>query len=159
MRKILIATPHLKSGGVEVSMIRFLKELIKDKENKVELLLLKKEGIYVDEIPKEVFVNIVSYDDDIYNYNNEFKHIKDIKGIAKKIKFFFYRLNLKIVLRKGNWSKYYNIILKHVNPLKKDYDLVIDWHGYGHFLTSIVASKTKSSKKAMWIHDEKNKWI
>lgn len=159
MRKILIATPHLNSGGVEVSMLRFLNELIKNKENKVELLLLKKEGLYVNNIPEDIPVNIVSYDDDIYNYNYEIKDVRNIDGIMRKIKFFFYRLKLKMALNKNAWSRYYDIILKHVVPIRNEYDLVIDWHGYGHFLTSVVACKTVSKKKVMWIHDEKNEWI
>ena len=83
MRKILITIPTLNSGGVEVSLVRFINELSRDKNNKITLLMLKREGLYLDSIPDSVEIIEVSYDDRMYSYNNKFSDIKNIKGIRK----------------------------------------------------------------------------
>lgn len=159
MRKILMAVPYLHSGGVEVSLIRFLKEFVKNKNNDITLLLLKQEGMYLKDVPKNIKIIQVSYDDDIYSYDHQIKDIKHIKGINKKIKFFRYRLRLKKFLSNNDWENYYKEILKHVNEVNGNFDLAIDWHGYGHFITTVVAEKVKAKKKVFWIHDEKNEWL
>ena len=46
-----------------------------------------------------------------------------------------------------------------VTKLDKYYDLAIDYLGYGHFLTSVIAAKVNARRKAMWIHDEKVDWL
>lgn len=159
MRKILITIPTLNSGGVEVSLVRFINELSRDKNNKITLLMLKKEGLYLDSIPDSVEIIEVSYDDRMYSYNNKFSDIKNIKGISRKIKFFNYRMKLKNKLARNDWEGYYKIILEHVNNISSEYDIAIDWHGYGHFVSALTASCVNAKKRAMWIHDEKNEWL
>lgn len=159
MRKILITIPTLNSGGVEVSLVRFINELSRDKDNKITLLMLKREGLYLDSIPDSVEIIEVSYDDRMYSYNNKFSDIKNIKGISRKIKFFNYRMKLKNKLARNDWEGYYKIILEHVNNISSEYDIAIDWHGYGHFVSALTASCVNAKKKAMWIHDEKNEWL
>lgn len=159
MRKILIAIPYLNSGGVEVSLIRFLKEFVKDENNDITLLMLKKEGMYLNDVPKNVKIMQVSYNNDIYSYDHQIKDIKNIMGINEKIKFLKYRLRLRKYLSSNDWGKYYKEILKHVNEVEGSFDLAIDWHGYGHFITTVVAEKVKACKKVFWIHDEKNEWL
>lgn len=159
MRKILIAIPTLNSGGVEVSMIRFIKELSKNKDNEIVLLMLKKEGIYLKNIPNNIKIIEVDYNEQIYSYFNTIKDIEKVNGVINKIKFLIFRLRLKKYLKFGNYKKYYELFLKHVLPIKGKYDIAIDWHGYGHFITTVVASKVDAKKKAMWIHDEKNEWL
>lgn len=159
MRKILVAIPYLNSGGVEVSLIRFLNELSKNEDNKIDLLMLKKEGMYLKELPKNINIIETSYDNDIYSYERKINDVKEIKRLSEKIKFLIFRLKLKRCLQKNDWSAYYKLLLTHVKNLSDEYDLAIDWHGYGHFITSIVAEKISARKKAFWIHDEKNEWI
>ena len=159
MRKILITIPTLNSGGVEVSLVRFINELSRDKDNKITLLMLKREGLYLDSIPDSVEIIEVSYDDRMYSYNNKFSDIKNIKGISRKIKFFNYRMKLKNKLARNDWEGYYKIILEHVNNISSEYDIAIDWHGYGHFVSALTASCVNAKKRAMWIHDEKNEWL
>ena len=159
MRKILITIPTLNSGGVEVSLVRFINELSRDKDNKITLLMLKREGLYLDSIPDSVEIIEVSYDDRMYSYNNKFSDIKNIKGISRKIKFFNYRMKLKNKLARNDWEGYYKIILEHVNNISSEYDIAIDWNGYGHFVSALTASCVNAKKRAMWIHDEKNEWL
>lgn len=160
MKKVLITTPSLNSGGVEVSLIRFLKELSKNKDLKIDLLLLKKEGMYLKDVPNNVTLIELEYDNSIYSYNNNKDYIKNIKSFWNKFKFLIYRTNLKICLLLNKWDWYYKKVLKHVKNIEKKYDLAIDWHGYGHFVTALVASdKIVSNKKITWIHDAKIDWL
>lgn len=159
MRKILIAIPYLNSGGVEVSLIRFLIELSKNNDNNIDLFMLKKEGMYLKELPKNINIIEASYDDCIYSYERKIGDISKIKGIKQKLKFLNFRIRLRRNLQNNNWPKYYKLLLKHVQNIPGKYDLAIDWHGYGHFITTIVAEKVNARKKVFWIHDEKNEWI
>ena len=158
-KNILIAIPTLNSGGVEVSLIRFIKELSKNENISITLLLLKKEGIYLKEVPKNVKILEIKYDNNLYNYNNKKEDIKKYKKFFDKVKFLKIRLPLRNLLKKNNWEEYYKLLLSHVLPIDGKYDLAIDWHGYGHFITTIVADRIIAKKKAMWIHDEKNEWL
>lgn len=158
-RKILVSVPSLVSGGVEVSMIRFLNVLASDKNNDIVLLMLRKEGMYLKDVPSNVKIIEVLYDNDLYSFNNKFSDIKKINNVKDKFKFFFYRLKLKNKLKHNDWDSYYKIILEHVIDVEGEYDLAIDWHGYGHFMTTIIAEKVRAKNKVMWIHDEKNEWI
>lgn len=157
-KNILIATAYLNSGGVEVSLIRFLKELSKNKDINIDLLLLKKTGIYVNDIPKNVNIVEVEFDKEIYDYDNGKRFINKCK-YSDMFQFITYRLYLRILLLFDKWSKYYETILKHTLPIQKKYDIAIDWHGYGHLISSIVGEKVNANKKVMWIHDEKNEWL
>ena len=159
MKKIIIGVPTLNSGGVEVSLVRFLDELSKNKEVKITLLLLKKEGLYLDSISKDIEVKTVTYTDDIYSYDKRISDIKNIKGIKNKILFFRYRNKLRKLLKENDWENYYKLVLSKVNKISGRYDLAIDWHGYGHFMTTVIADIVSAKKKAMWIHDEKNEWL
>lgn len=158
-KNILIAIPTLNSGGVEVSLIRFIKELSKNKDISITLLLLRKEGIYLKDIPKNIKVLEIKYYDSLYDYNNKKEDINKYTNIFDKLKFIRIRLKLRKLLVKNNWEEYYKLLLNHVLPIEGEYDLAIDWHGYGHFVSTIVADKVISKKKAMWIHDEKNDWL
>lgn len=159
MKKIIIGVPTLNSGGVEVSLVRFLDELSKNKEVKITLLLLKKEGIYLDSIPKGIEIKTVTYMNDIYSYDKRISDIKNIKGIKNKILFFRYRNKLRKLLKENDWENYYKLVLSKANKISGRYDLAIDWHGYGHFMTTVIADIVSAKKKAMWIHDEKNEWL
>ena len=158
MKKIIIGCPTLGSGGVEVSLVRFVKELSKDKNINITLLLLEKKGIYLKDIPKDVHIIEAKYIDDMYKYNGVLKDISHVKGIGNKIKYFNYRYKLKKYKNKNDYKSYYNLIYSKMIPIKDKYDLAIDWHGYGHFITHVI-SNIDANKKCMWIHDEKNEWI
>lgn len=157
-KKILIGVESLGSGGVEVSLIRLLNLMSKNECLNIDLLLLKKEGIYLNQVPKNV--NIISFDisNEMYFYDNKFSYIKNVKGFSK-LKFIIYRLKLSFYLKIKRWDLYYKLLLSKVNNLNKEYDLAIDFLGYGHFLNTCIIDKVTANKKIMFVHDEKNDWI
>ncbi len=157
-KKILIAIPTLNSGGVEVSLIRFINELAKREDLIIDLLMLEKVGLYLKDIPKNVNILEVKYTNDMYNYNNHFSDYKKYSGL-NKLKYLYLRFKLRSYVSRNKWEDYYKTILSHTEAIPTEYDLAIDWHGYGHFITTIVAEKVHAKKKAMWLHDEKNEWL
>ena len=158
MKKIIIGIPSLVSGGVEVSLVRFIKQLSANKDLDVTLFMLEKKGMYLDDIPDNVKIVEAEYVDYIYEYNKSIKDIFNIKGFFKKYKFFVYRNKLRKLQKKELWKQYYDLILSNVIIPNVEYDLAIDWHGYGHFITAVI-SNIKAKRRAMWIHDERNSWI
>lgn len=59
MKKIYIAANSLELGGIETSLISWIKELSKDKKLKITLMLERKEGMFLPEIPENV--KIIKY--------------------------------------------------------------------------------------------------
>ena len=59
MKSILIVMPDLKSGGAERSLVNFLTEC-DEKRYKIDLLLFRKMGIFLTQIPN--YVNIIEPD-------------------------------------------------------------------------------------------------
>ena len=56
-------------------------------------------------------------------------------------------------------NQLYEKLLDCTETETEEYDLLLDFHGYGYFLTAYGAKKIKAKKKAMWIHDENVWWI
>ena len=54
MKKILFVTGDLHSSGVTTSMINYIDELSKNKDLKIDLLLDKNKGDYVNNISKDI---------------------------------------------------------------------------------------------------------
>ena len=157
-KNILIVIPAMISGGVEVSLVKFLKYLSKDKNLNIDLCLFERGGVNYKLIPNNVNIIDVNYKNDIYNFNNGIKDIIKYKGILK-IKFLFFRILLKLKLLNDNWQGYYSLFLKKIIPIKKEYDLAIDYRGYGHLSSCFLAEKVNAKKKIMWLHDEKINWF
>lgn len=157
-KRILIAVESLESGGVEVSLVRLLNKLILKKNIDVDLLLIKKKGIYLDKIPKDVKIIELKTKNKIYNYDNPFSYVNELKGLTK-IKFIIFKLKSFLYRKINREHLYYKLLLKNTIRLPEKYDIAIDYLGYGHFLGSYIADKVNAEKKVMWIHDEKNDWL
>ena len=57
MKKILFSAYSLDVGGIETALITLLKEIASKYE--ITLVLEKKEGIFLNELPKEI--NLITY--------------------------------------------------------------------------------------------------
>lgn len=74
MVKVLFVISALEAGGAEKSLINLL-NLFDYNRYQVDLLLFKKEGIFMDQIPEEVRI-IEAPDDLFYLYNIHGRQIK-----------------------------------------------------------------------------------
>ncbi len=157
-KNILVVIPSLISGGVEVSLIKFLNYLSNNKDFNIDLCLFERKGMHYNSIPKNVNILDIKYTDDMYSSSNKFSDKNKYKGI-KKLKYILFRLKLKMKLTFDDWQGYYSMFLEHINSFEKEYDLAIDYRGYGHLSSALVADNVKANKKVMWVHDEKIDWF
>lgn len=159
MKKIFIGVPFIKHSGVEVALINLLKELSKDKELEIDLYVLKETKIFRTEIPNSVNINVIEYENEIYNYNLRFRDVFKIESLTLKIKFLLYHLKLLIYDKLKRNDLFFLEKIKYSKEINKDYDIAIDFHGYSTFFSYYVALKVHAKKKVMWVHDENNNWI
>lgn len=149
MKKILFITKSMGSGGTEVSLLNLLKKI--HNEYDITLAVLKKEGIYINDIPENVKI-IEIYNDELKRIDNEFLFDK---------KHFLSSLNLVIlkILKRLNIRFIYAYQLRKLKKMDFTYDIAVDFHGYGYFGTPFIIKKVNAKRKFMFVHDEKIDWI
>ena len=83
MKKILFASYDLNIGGIETSLVTLLNTLSKNEDNEITLVLEKKQGVFLDQINKNI--NIIEY------IPNSSKNIivRKFINMLKRIKFVF----------------------------------------------------------------------
>lgn len=150
MKKMLIVMMHLGMGGAEKSLVNFLNELSPN-DCKVDLLLFKKEGILLEQVPS--WVSIIDTPRDVavlYGSNPINKKEKYLKCIR-------YWGTLCATMQTHNnerkqfvrWKKYYT---KHIDRLKEKYDIAISYVS-GEIMNYVV-EKVDASLKATWVHTD-----
>lgn len=158
MKKILIAVRELDCGGTEVAMINLLKNLNPQKFE-ITLLLARKRGVYLDRIPpyvkiieipfkKEKFRYYISDDESLVKNNIQKNNIKIIRKFVRTFGNILKEVNYNLDL-------YNEYLLTNTEKLNEEYDLALDFYGYGYFQSAYIAKKVKARKKIMWIHDER----
>ena len=151
MKKILFVIMHLKMGGAERSLVNLLNEI--DYNNYlVDLLLIKKEGELISQLPKNVNLMETPYELHALFSNK----IESVKGIQ----LFFVRIHSIInstvygKIKLGDdcavrWNQFYD---KRIRGLDAEYDVAISYlAGPSMFY---VANKVKAKKKIVFIHND-----
>ncbi len=156
-KNMLFVMINLYNGGAERSLINLLKLLDYNKYN-VDLLLFKKEGTFLKEVPSEVSIIELDETSRILYGNNEKKSLINIY-------FYIYRAFATIISRlfsiKYNkqkrifrWKNFYS---KKIKKLTKKYDTAIAYmHGEP---TYFVSEKVDSTNKVCWIHTDYSAYI
>lgn len=144
MKNILVLAKSLGGGGAEVALIEFLNHLDMERCN-VTLLLLDKDEEYKYRLNKNVNIKYLEFDKPIYK-----KMVSMYSVIGKVIK----------KVRLNAYFDIYHYVLTHTNLcISNNYDLALDFYGYGSFTTEVLAKAIKSKKKATWLHDGKMPWL
>ncbi len=147
MKKVLVLMTTLYNGGAERSLVNFLKELPDDKYE-VDLLLFKREGIFLDQVPK--WINIIEIP----------KQLKQLYSpLSKAGALMPYKVMANVLCRiptkKDRVRRYYRWKYFYSNmipKLKKEYDVALSYvSGEIMYFTS---EKVKASKKYVWIHND-----
>lgn len=153
--KILFTMRDLDTGGVQKSLIDLLKcmeDYIDLDKDKIDLLVLKKYGQYVNDVPK--YVNVIEANKDFWYFGVSQKDAKKF-GFLFKIKRIFKALESKIF---GN-KRLLNKALKNEKILGK-YDKVISYSisisnkGLYSGWSEIALNKTISKEKIAFIHND-----
>lgn len=126
---ILIGSVHMEVGGIERTLISLLKRIDYSKYN-VDLMLLKPEGDFYKEIPKEVRV-ITPYESFIVK-----KIVLSNNFICKAIKHLMFN--------------YYTASWFTTN---KEYNAAISYSGYYPF-TDMYIGQSAALKKLIWVHTD-----
>lgn len=138
MTKIVILNNDLDLGGIQRSLIDFLKFLSSNKSYEVHLILWQRGGVLLDEVPEST--NIYFYD-----YPETLRKI-----LAKRNN----HLKFQKLLRYFTFKFYQSIVRKpwlFYQPLNQNFDIAISYsqNGYPLFYT---IDRILSKKKYLWYH-------
>lgn len=152
-KKILFMLINMNIGGTEKALLTMLSEIDKEKYD-VTLLMLQKEGDFLDEIPDWVNVNYLEGYKEIQDDLNNPLQISALKALLSlKISKFINMLNIyyqyKVNEETYPWIEY---ILKDYPVIEEEYDLAVAYAGPMDFISYFVVNKIKSKKKIQWIH-------
>lgn len=145
LKKILIVMLSLYNGGAEKSLVNFLNELPEDKYE-LDLLLFKREGIYLQQIPSHV--NLLDTPIDIrllYSPLHKAKRMFFTKFFGTLFSRLLYGASYKAA--GFRWKYFYS---KCIEKLDKKYDVAIAYIS-GEILW-FVDEKVHADKKITWVH-------
>lgn len=157
MIKILVLTNSFTIGGTEAALNSLLK-MLDSEQYQVTVLAITKEGAMLEEIPERIEVKQLPFTKSKYRIfvSGRKEKTDSLKTLAAKIEKKYYYFRYK---QNEESNRFYEKMLDYTFPLEEEYDLMLDFHGYGYFLTAFGAKKVKAKKKAMWIHDENIWWL
>lgn len=155
MKNILIASFDMEVGGVERSLISML-ENFDYKKYKVDLMLYRHQGDFIDLIPKQV--NLLAEDPHYATFRKSIKEIIKEKHFPIAGARILSKINADLVgkIKKMAEPGYYQMQLmwKYALPflpkIEKEYDVAISYLWPHDF----VAEKVKAKKKIAWIHTD-----
>lgn len=146
MKKLLIVYPRMTIGGSTTSLLGLL-SILDYKKVDVDLLLYKKEGELINNLPKEI--NILQQ---ACKYNSiKEEHINKILHPKTLIR----KLYSRNIAKKSAYTKVESQLMCYENarlsrPLKTTYDVAI---GFLEGWSSIcVSNYVKATKKVVWVH-------
>ncbi len=151
MKKIAVITRKLDIGGVEISLLNFLKNLDSNKYD-VTLILTEYSGVLLNRVPSHVKIKAIQFDGPEYLKLTE---LDKKLPFLQEMKFKFILRRCQILRRHTDQPLYYEAMLHSRLEGDIHYDLAIDYHGYGYFTTIFMCHKIKAGKYITFIHDDK----
>ncbi len=160
MKKICFVAEYMLCGGTEKSLISLL-DSIDRKKYQITLLLMEKKGVLLSQLPDDIVIKAIPLPEDERDdllhgkgiaLRNTFKKGQLLKCFSKAIRGLKMKLASKTDVGKRLW--YYKSIDKKVEDYPEEFDVAIDYFGYGLFNTFYVARKIKAKKRISWVHFE-----
>ncbi len=153
-KKLLFIIPNLHSGGAEKALLSLLQTLDFSKYE-VDLLLFKKEGIFLNQLPNEV--NVLPEPQN-YKYF-DMPLVKAVTELISKLKFkvLFYRLAAIYIYKTEKIptvreQKVWSFMKKALHNLDKEYDAAV---GYLQKTSNYFCiDKVKAKKKIGFVHND-----
>lgn len=159
-KKILFVTQQLECGGVEKALVNLL-NLIDRNRYDCEMLVIENSGKFRDFFPE--WINILEYDCPQYvkmmaNYYRK-PQIEAGDKISVKLSklgwtciHYLNKFSTKIFKKNVSYRVMFEKYKKKNNF--SDYDMLVDFHGYGVYTTYVTAYQKTNAKKVSWIHEE-----
>ena len=159
MKKLVFALPQMALGGTEKSLLSLLDTLSKD-EYDITILLFKKEGALLDQIPEWVkVVEVPDYELITYDFNESPfkltpKYIKQGR-LIRAFNIFFRHIVFRVT--KNRYS-YYKYVLNDFR-YSESFDVAISYLGPYDLLTAYVLFCINAKEKIQWIHFDVSKYV
>ena len=154
-KKVLFVMPGLYSGGAEKSLVNLLNLLDYSKLD-VDLLLFKKEGLFMNQVPSEV--NILNIPISLkYSHSpldgDALKSFSAVKaGANRVIGTLFSRICYGSNQKQMRWKIFYTRVIE---KLEGHYDVAVAYlHGEASYY---VIDKVCADKKILWVHNDYDK--
>ena len=149
MKRILFVIMHLEMGGAEKSLVNLLNEISAD-DFEVDLLLIKRQGVLLKQVPD--WVNIIETPYELSClFGGSINHFKGATLAARRI---LGTLCAKITQKRNQricwrWQKFYS---KAIPCLEKKYDVSVAYLPDESMY--YVAEKISAARKVCWIHTD-----
>lgn len=147
MKKILFVMLSLYNGGAEKSLVNLLNEIPRDMFE-IDLLLFRKEGVFLSQIPS--WVNILDTPSDLRKLYAKLSKAGD-RAIIKIVGTFYSRKKERDGGKRKayRWNHFYS---KFIKMYPKQYDVAVAY-GSGEVLY-YVNDKIQADRKLVWIHND-----
>ena len=152
MANILVSGVRMDMGGTEIAQIAFMKKLLSE-GHKVTLLLSQKRGPLMDRIPDGVRILTIPMKKSIF-LDRMMGRVIDGRPFAFPVKCIC--KIFKICIGKKRFTPF---LISKTKVLPGNYDLAVEFHGYGKFPTAYTAVRVKAAKKALLFHDASIHWL
>lgn len=152
MANILVSGVRMDMGGTEIAQIAFMKKLLSE-GHKVTLLLSQKRGPLMDRIPDGVRILAIPMKKSIF-LDRMMGRVIDGRPFAFPVKCIC--KIFKICIGKKRFTPF---LISKTKVLPGNYDLAVEFHGYGKFPTAYTAVRVKAAKKALLFHDASIHWL
>lgn len=157
MKRVIILTNAFNMGGTEAALNSLLNSL-NPEEYRVTVCCIMKRGPLLERVPDWVEVEELEFKNPMYRI-----FVSGMKEENSSMRVVLYKvlkkLYYKVYKQTIRENRLYRNLLKKTEPMRETYDLLLDFHGYGYFLTAYGIREVQAKKKAMWIHDEDVSWI
>lgn len=140
-KKILFVMMSLYNGGAEKSLVNLLNELPANKYD-IDLLLFKKEGLYLSQVPQSV--NIIDTPGKLHKLYVRGNIVRLIGTCVSRL--LYGHSSMASAFR---WKYFYS---KHVDMLPGKYDVVLSYTS--NEILYYADEKTVADKKIVWIHND-----
>lgn len=159
MKKILFMVYSMRLGGVEKSLVDLLNLLCYNKDLDITLLLLEKEGEFLECIPKSVKIKTCKFPYDIYLETTKTTKEGILDALQKAKVWVALKVLVDCLRHKGNDQQEvlqdnYHRWLKRLSYEKEQYDIAVDYQGMVFFPTFYIAEFVNAKTKCTWIHND-----
>lgn len=160
MKKICFVVEYMYCGGVEKSILSLL-QFIDRRKYEITILLMKKKGDLLSELPNDIEICEIPFPEDEiddllmghhYALNKAIKDGNLAEAMRKAVRGVVMSIKSRSDCEKR--LRYYKSIEKKIAEYPKEFDVVIDYMGYGLFNTFYAARKVRGKVKISWVHFE-----
>lgn len=152
MANILVSGVRMDMGGTEIAQIAFMNKLLKE-GHRVTLLLSQKRGPLMHRVPNEVRILTIPMKKSIF-LDRMMGRVIDGRPFAFPVKCIC--KIFKICIGRKRFTPF---LISKTKTLPGNYDLAVEFHGYGKFPTAYTAVRVKAAKKALLFHDASIHWL